>query len=101
MRPEILYPIFSSTKKLPGIGPRIAQHIERLAGPNIVDLLWLTPTGTVDRRNSPKIFDAKSGSIVTLVVRIEKHLPNKSRRQPYKIICSDETGKITIIFLKV
>ena len=37
MRPEVLFPLFAPVTKLPGVGPRIAKLIERLAGPNVVD----------------------------------------------------------------
>ncbi len=98
MRPQILFPLFASCKTLPGVGPKVAEHMERLAGPHVLDLLWHLPSGLVDRRFSPKIEDAPSGSIVTLDVRVEKHVPSQNRRQPYKVLCADETGYITLVF---
>ena len=98
MRPQIIFPLFASCKTLPGVGPKVAEHMERLAGPHVLDLLWHLPSGLVDRRYSPKIEEAPSGSIVTLDVRVEKHVPSQNRRQPYKVLCADETGYITLVF---
>ena len=98
MRPEILFPLFSPVTKLSGVGPRIATSIEKLGGPHIIDLLWHLPHGMIDRRYTPKIANAKTGVVTTLTVSIDKHLPAKLKKLPYKIECSDETGKITLIF---
>jgi len=98
MRPQILFPLFASNKTLPGVGPKVAEHIERLAGPHVLDLLWHLPTAIIDRRYAPKIEEAKSGAIATLEVRVEKHVPSKNRRQPYKVLCADDSGYITLVF---
>jgi ATP-dependent DNA helicase RecG len=98
MRPEILFPLFASVRSLPGVGPKIAPAVERVAGPRVVDLLWHLPTGTIDRRYAPTIAAAEAGRIATLTVKVEQHLPPASRRQPYKILCSDDTGVLTVVF---
>ncbi len=61
MRPEILFPLFAPVTALAGVGPRFAKLFERLAGPQVVSLLWHLPSGIVDRRFAPKIADAPSG----------------------------------------
>jgi ATP-dependent DNA helicase RecG len=33
MRPEILFPLFTSVSTLKGVGPRVAPLVEKLAGP--------------------------------------------------------------------
>jgi len=98
MRPEILFPLFASVTKLTGIGPRIGKAVETLAGPHIVDLLWLFPTGLIDRRYAPKIEKAEPGRIATLNLRVDTHEPPPIRRLPYRIRCSDETGEISLVF---
>ncbi|MBT3990143.1 MAG: ATP-dependent DNA helicase RecG [Rhodospirillaceae bacterium] len=98
MRPEILFPIFAPVTKLAGVGPRIAKLIEKLAGPHISDLLWHLPSGIIDRRYAPKIVEARAGVIATMQVTVDQHIPPKSRRLPYRIICSDETGSLTLVF---
>ena len=98
MRPEILFTLFSAVTGLPGIGPRNAKLVEKLAGPKRVDLLWLLPREIIDRRHSPKIANAKSGEIATLTVRVGAHSPPPRRQQPYRVECSDDTGRIALVF---
>ncbi len=98
MRPEILYPLFGQTTTLPGIGPRLARLIEKIAGKTILSLCWHLPTGIIDRRFSPKIAEAPEGVIVTLTVTVDAHLPRGNRRLPYKVRCHDETGGLILVF---
>jgi len=98
MRPEILFPLFAPMTKLPGVGPRIGAVLEKLAGLHIVDLLWLFPTGRIDRRYTPKVAEAVAGRLATLTLHINAHEPPPTRRLPYRIRCSDETGEITLVF---
>lgn len=98
MRPEILFPLFKETNTLAGVGPKIAKLIEKLAGPHLIDLVWHLPSGIIDRRYAPKIGDAEPGRIATMIVEVGRHRPAKTRRLPYKIICSDATGFMTLVF---
>ncbi len=99
-RPEILFPLFAPVTALKGIGPRIGAHIERLVGPQIVDLIWHLPTGIVDRRYSPNLVDLETGRIATLELTVVKHHapPVANRRIPYRIDCRDDTGEITLVY---
>ncbi len=98
MRPEILFPLFAPVATLPGIGPRYAKLVESLAGPHVVDLCWHLPSGIIDRRYAPKIAAAEPGRIATIVLRVGRHEAPHSRRQPYRIYCSDETGRLDLVF---
>ena len=98
MRPEILFPLFTSVQSLPGIGPRLAGLLSKITGPNIIDLCWHLPSGIVDRRYSPKVADAIPGLIATMTIEIFDHQPPKIRKLPYKIICGDESGKMELVF---
>ncbi len=99
MRPEILNPLFADITVLAGVGPKIAALIARAAGPRVVDLILTAPAGLVDRSFQPTIADAPADRIVTLSVTVDRHHPPpKGKRLPYKIICSDETGFITLVF---
>jgi len=99
MRPEILYPLFKPLTTLPGIGPRNAKLVERVAGgPHVVDLLWHLPTGLIDRSFQPLVRDAPAGRIATLLVTVDKHVPATNRRLPYKVLCSDDTGTAELVF---
>ena len=99
MRPESLFPLFKPVTSLSGVGPRIGTLIEKTAGgARLVDLCFHLPGGIIDRRFSPKVADAPVGALVTLVVRVDAHHPAPTRKLPYKIICADETGFVTLAF---
>ena len=98
MRPEVLYPLFQPVTSLDGVGPKIGEALERAAGPHVVNVLWHLPTGLIDRRYTPKVSEAPSGAVVTLVLTVIKHQAGRSRRAPYRVVCSDETGTITLVF---
>ncbi len=97
-RPEILFPLFKPVTTLPGVGPKIGALIAKVTGDRIVDLCWHLPSGLIDRRFAPKVAEAPEGSIATLTVRVDAHAPAPTRRLPYKVRCSDETGFITLTF---
>ena len=98
MRPEVLYRLFAPVSSLPGIGPRYAKLVERVAGPHVVDLCWHLPSGIIDRRYAPKIAEAEPGRIATITLRVERHEEPRSRRHPYRVACGDETGQIDLVF---
>ena len=100
MRPEILFSLFAPITSIPGVGPKIAKLIEVLAGKHVLDVLWHFPTSLIDRRYSPTIGQARTGVIATLSVTIDQHLKPHNRRQPYKIICSDRTGHLNLVFFR-
>ncbi len=99
MRPEILFPFFSDTTSLPGVGGRIAASLEKVAGTRILDLLWHLPVDLIDRRASPKLSDIKFDQVATLEVTVGKHdiAPAKSRK-PYRVWCHDDSSTIQLIF---
>jgi ATP-dependent DNA helicase RecG len=98
MRPEILFPLFRPVTALAGIGPKLARAVETLAGPKVVNLLWHLPGGLVDRRHSPVIAEAREGEIATLTVTVERHRKPPNPRLPYKVIVSDASGRMTLVF---
>ncbi|MDA0652500.1 MAG: ATP-dependent DNA helicase RecG [Proteobacteria bacterium] len=98
MRPEILFPLFASVASLTGIGPRLAQAIGKMAGSHVADILWHLPTGLIDRRFAPKIGEAIPGAIATITVKVDIHQPPRIPRLPYKVLCSDETGELDLVF---
>ena len=99
MRPEILFPVFAPLTSLPGIGKRFSALLETaVGGPHVVDLLWHLPAGIIDRRLAPKIAEAPDDTLVTLTVQVDSHVAPKTKRQPYKVWASDETGRIGLVF---
>lgn len=99
MRPSILNPLFADVTVLPGVGPKLAALIARAAGPRVVDLLFTAPVSAIDRSRRVQIAEAAPGETETLSITVDSHdAPPKGRRLPYKVICSDETGFITLVF---
>lgn len=107
MRPHPLVPLFASATNLSGIGPRMALLLKKavrlppgVAEPRVIDLLWHTPTGVIDRRATPTVAAALPGTIATLEVRVLKHRapPRGNNKAPYKVTCEDETGRIDLVF---
>ncbi len=109
MRPPLLSPLFAPVQSLTGIGPRLARLMEKVlpgqhhAGePRVLDLLWHTPTGVIDRRATPSVAEATPGTIVTLNVRVLKHArpPRGNKRAPYKVRCEDDSSPIDLVFFR-
>ncbi|MGE0848817.1 MAG: ATP-dependent DNA helicase RecG [Hyphomicrobiaceae bacterium] len=107
MRPHQLTPLFAAAKSLTGIGPRMEILLRKalrlppgVTEPRIIDLLWHTPTGVIDRRATPSVADAVPGTIATLDVRVLKHKPSPrgNTRAPYKVTCEDDSGCIDLVF---
>lgn len=98
MRPAILNPLFADITALKGVGPRLAALVQKVAGPRIVDVLFTLPHGVIDRSRRPKIADARPGEIVTIEVTVDSLQPPPTKRLPWRVICSDETGFVTLIF---
>lgn len=107
MRPQMLNPLFASAQTLPGVGPKVDQLLRKalrlppgITEPRVIDLVWHTPTGVVDRRAMPTIASAAPGTIVTLEVRVLKHkpAPRGNARAPYKVSCEDDSGRLDLVF---
>jgi ATP-dependent DNA helicase RecG len=101
MRPSLLNPLFAPVESLSGIGPKNAKLLAKLAGPHVVDLLWHLPSGLIDRSNRPTVAEAEIGSIATLLVTVEGHVPAPtSHRAPYRVRCRDETGTLDLVYFR-
>ena len=109
MRPAALNPLFAAAETLPGIGPKTVQLLKKalrlppgITEPRIVDLLWHTPTGVIDRRAAPTVAMTVPGTISTLEVRVLRHRPSPggNSKAPYKVSCEDDTGKLDLIFFR-
>ena len=107
MRPPLLVPLFASATSLPGIGPRMQLLLKKalrlppvVTEARVIDLLWHTPAGVIDRRATPTVAAAVPGTIATLRVRVLKHRPSPrgNSRAPYKVGCEDETGRLDLVF---
>lgn len=98
-RPFVLYPLFTGLTSLPGIGPRNGKLIEKLiGGGKILDLLFHVPVDFIDRRYSCPVTHAPNGKIITTEVVVERHVPNTRKSLPYRVVASDESGNISLVF---
>ncbi|MBS4047276.1 MAG: ATP-dependent DNA helicase RecG [Alphaproteobacteria bacterium] len=99
MRPESLFPAFAPITSLKGCGPKLAPLVEKLVGGGrVLDLWWHLPSGLVDRRYRPAVAEAEPGRIATLEVTVDRHLPPRNNRMPYKVQCHDGSGRLTLVF---
>ena len=109
MRPSELNPLFAPVRSLTGVGPRMEALLKKalrlppgVTEPRVIDLLWHSPSGVVDRRAEPSIASATAGTIVTLRLRVLKHrAPPRGSKAPYKVACEDDTGRIDLVFFRV
>lgn len=99
MRPEILFPLFTSVSTLKGVGPRVAPLVERLAGPLVRDVLFSAPTGLI-RRTTTTVDQAVENQVQTFIVTIDGHQPPHRLGQPWKIRAWDGTGFLTLVWFK-
>src|SRR5580704_7973617 len=99
MRPEILFPLFAPITSLKGVGPRIAPLLEKVAGPLVRDVLFLTPQSLV-HRTPVKAAQALHGEEQTFVVTIDAHLRPGRPNAPWKVRAFDETGFITLVWFR-
>ena len=94
-----LLPLFQPLITLRGIGPALAEKLARVAGGDrVLDLLFHMPTGYLDRRNRPRIVDAKPGEIATLTVEVVSTEPPGAKGRPWRILCRDVSGFIELIY---
>ncbi len=110
MRPDKLNPLFALATSLSGVGPRVAGMMKKalrlppgVTEPRIIDLIWHTPTGLIDRRAEPTLSAAAPGTIATFKVRVLKHhpAPRNNKRAPYRVNCEDDTGRLDLVFFHV
>ena len=101
MRPQILFPLFTDIASLKGIGAKYEKLVVKLCGDKVVDMLWHLPYSLVDRTYQPKIAAAADGRVATIKVRVVEHVPQKTKKQPYKVIVEDDSGQMIINFFKV
>ncbi|MCF8467515.1 MAG: ATP-dependent DNA helicase RecG [Sneathiella sp.] len=98
MRPKILFSLFTPVSKLTGIGPRLTGLIEKLAGPNIIDLAWHLPVGLVKRHQVAALIPGLVDQNIVVVLRIDQHMPSRNRRTPYRIHCMVGNEPLTLVF---
>jgi ATP-dependent DNA helicase RecG len=113
MRHELLFFLYSSISRIKGVGGATASSLQRLLPaatvldgsgmPIVRDLIFHLPVGLVDRRFTCPLNTAPDGVVATFVITVESHLPpppgiRRGSRRPYKVMCYNDTGEITLVF---
>ena len=108
-RPSALDPLFAPVGTLPGVGPKVAALLAKLVGRRgkssdalVRDLAFLPPHSVIDRTRRPGAANAAEGAIVTLEVRVDRHVPapRERRQAPHRVFASDETGEVCLTFFR-
>ncbi len=76
----------------------IIDGLKRLGIINLRDLLFYRPTSYQVKTTSPNLSLLKNGQLIQAEVTIEEVLVPKSKKQPLKILGSNETGSILLVF---
>ena len=97
-RPEVLFPLFGSLTSLDGIGPKTAQNFEGLGVKTPRDLLFTLPYAGIDRDVRTGIQDVVPPSVITVVVTVEDHRPNRQKGRPYRVIVTDGHTAFQLVF---
>ena len=104
MRPAILNQLFATVSSLAGVGPKLEKMLRRLvvrdaaSAARVIDLVFHLPIGVLDRRLKPKLADAPRDTLVTVEIVVERHRPAAKRGTPYRVLCRDDTGDLTLVF---
>ncbi len=103
VRPESLNPIFHSIRSLNGVGDKTVALLNDLCkGALVKDLLFHLPYKAIDRSHMPPLVEAKPGSIITVVVKTDRHEPPPYRsRRPYRVYTENDSGYLTLVFFNV
>lgn len=97
MRPQILFPLFAEVSGLKGVGPKVLPLVQKLAGPLVRDLLFLSPSGVVVRRPMTAA-DAVEGSVGIFEVVVDRLIVPNKPGVPIKVRATDATGFVHLIW---
>ncbi len=97
---DIIKLLNDSLININGVGEKTFASFKRLLNnTRIKDLLFHIPISIIDRSYTPTIKEALNDKIATLKITILKHIPKiKGTKIPYKVIATDGTDNISIIF---
>ncbi|HRJ65390.1 MAG TPA: ATP-dependent DNA helicase RecG, partial [Brevundimonas sp.] len=97
MRPQILFPLFAEVSSLKGVGPKILPLVQKLAGPLVRDVLFLSPSGLIVRRPMTAV-NAVEGQVGIFEVMIDRLIVPGKPGVPIKVRASDDTGFVHMIW---
>lgn len=98
MRPSRLDTLFADATTLPGIGPKLGKLLAEFTGDKVIDLLYHLPSNLIDRQYRPPLNLVEDGRIATFEVEVVKHEAPRRRNLPYRILCQNDTGYLSLVF---
>ena len=98
MRPSQLDSLFAEATTLPGIGPKLGKLLGEFTGDRVIDLLHHLPSNLIDRQYRPPLNLVEDGRIATFEVEVVKHEAPRRRNLPYRILCQNDTGYLSLVF---
>ena len=90
--------IFSNVNKLNGVGPQLSKYLKKRKIEQIKDIIFNLPYSETDRSKLYKLNELEVGKIQSIKVVVKKLNFPRIRNLPNKIICTDETGAIDIVY---
>ena len=97
MRPQILFPLFAEVSSLKGVGPKILPLVQKLAGPLVRDVAFLSPSGLIVRQPMTAV-NAVEGQVGIFEVMIDRLFVPGKPGAPIKVRASDDTGFVHMIW---
>ena len=97
MRPQILFPLFAEVSSLKGVGPRILPLVQKVAGPLVRDLVFLSPSGVIVRRPM-QAATAVDGEVGVFEIVIDRLFVPSRPGAPLKVRASDATGFVHLVW---
>jgi ATP-dependent DNA helicase RecG len=97
MRPQILFPLFAEVSSLKGVGPKILPLVQKLAGPLVRDLAFLSPSGLIMRQPMTAA-NAIEGQVGIFEIVIDRLFVPGKPGAPIKVRASDDTGFVHMIW---
>ncbi len=97
-RPEVLFPLFADLTDLEGVGARTASNLEGIDVRIPRDLLFSLPRSIVDRTPVSSLRNAEPSTVVTVEVRVERHVPGQGKGRPHKVEVAVGRDRLDIVF---
>ncbi len=101
IRPAQLDWFFHDLKHLSDIGPKKAELLKKLAGPHTKHLLFLLPTGYINRKFYHHITEIENGETGVIKACVLEHFPPRQKRQPYRITMETNGIVFYLIFFNL
>ena len=97
-RPEILYPLFSSTIALKGIGQATYLNLEKVGINKVKDLIFTLPSSFIDRQQKKTVAEVLIPGVVTVEIEVLDHTAPIVRNRPFIVRVKDFSVEFNIIF---